>query len=87
MKKVYESSKFKLAILAIGLVADGFAAGEKPRIGVLRFTNSTHAGWWGRTAGSDLQDMLINELAGMKVFDVLERKELDAVLGEQDLGA
>jgi len=41
----------------------------------------------GATAGRDLQDMLIAELAGMKVFNVLERKELDAVLAEQDLGA
>ncbi|MBN2468301.1 MAG: CsgG/HfaB family protein [Deltaproteobacteria bacterium] len=64
----------------------GFA-GEKPRMGVLRFTNDTSAGWWGATAGRDLQDMLIAELAGKKVFNVLERKELDAVLGEQDLGA
>ncbi|HNU72219.1 MAG TPA: CsgG/HfaB family protein [Thermodesulfobacteriota bacterium] len=68
------------------VLTDSFA-GEKPRIGVLRFTNETNAGWWGATAGRDLQDMLINELAGMKCFDVLERKELDAVIGEQDLGA
>ena len=72
-----------LAFLAFG---DAFA-GEKPRLGVLRFTNETNAGWWGATAGRDLQDMLIAELASMKVFDVLERKELDAVISEQDMGA
>lgn len=67
-------------------VTQGFAK-EKPRMGILRFTNDTHAGWWGRTAGRDLQDMLIAEMASMKCFRVLERKELDAVIKEQDLGA
>ena len=62
-------------------------AKEKPRLGVLRFTNNTSAAWWSGTAGRDLQDMLASELASMKVFKVLERKELEAVIGEQDLGA
>jgi curli biogenesis system outer membrane secretion channel CsgG len=31
--------------------------------------------------------MLASELVSTKAFQVLERKELDAVLGEQDLGA
>ena len=57
------------------------------RIGVLRFTNETSAGWWSGNVGRDLQDMLVSELASTKAFQVLERKELDAVLGEQELGA
>jgi curli biogenesis system outer membrane secretion channel CsgG len=61
-------------------------AGEKPRIGVLRFTNETSAGWWSWKVGTELQDMLAAELANTKAFSVLERKEIDAVLGEQDLG-
>ncbi len=60
-------------------------AAEKPRIGVLRFTNHTHAGWWGYTSGTELQDMLIAELASTKAFRVLERQELDKVLSEQKL--
>lgn len=67
-------------------VSETFAA-EKPRMGVLRFTNRTGAYWWSSTAGRELQDMLIAELASMKSFRVLERKELDAVIKEQDLGA
>ena len=62
-------------------------AKEKPRLGVLRFTNNTSAAWWSGTAGRDLQDMLAAELVSMKAFRVLERKELEAVIGEQDLGA
>lgn len=67
--------------------ASGVFAAEKPRLGVLRFTNDTNAGWWKATVGRDLQDMLISELASTKSFQVLERKEIDAVLGEQNLGA
>lgn len=73
-----------LFILIAGVVVDAYAA-EKPRVGVLRFTNHTTASWWGRTAGSELQDMLINELASTKAFSVLERKELDKVISEQKL--
>jgi curli biogenesis system outer membrane secretion channel CsgG len=76
-----------LALCLTLIVSSQGFAGEKPRLGVLRLTNDTNAGWWGRTAGRDLQDMLIAELAAMKCFRVLERKEIDAVLGEQDLGA
>ncbi|MDR2019026.1 MAG: CsgG/HfaB family protein, partial [Syntrophobacterales bacterium] len=64
----------------------GFAQ-ERPRIGVLRFTNHTRAGWWTGSVGQELQDMLAAELAATKSFQVLERREIDAVLGEQDLGA
>lgn len=83
MKKVIIALVFALAFVVFSQAI----AKEKPRIGVLRFTNTTNAGWWGRTAGRDLQDMLIAELASMKTFRVLERKELSAVLGEQNLGA
>jgi curli biogenesis system outer membrane secretion channel CsgG len=75
-----------LIVLCLSLsgAVQAFAA-EKPRIGVLRFTNHTHAGWWGYTSGTELQDMLIAELASTKAFRVLERQELDKVLSEQKL--
>ena len=81
--------KWIIAVLVMMLfvsIAPGFAA-EKPRLGVLRFTNNTSAGWWSGSTGRDLQDMLIAELASIKSFSVLERKELDAVMAEQNLGA
>ncbi|MDA8078319.1 MAG: CsgG/HfaB family protein [Nitrospiraceae bacterium] len=77
---------FVVVLLTVALAAQVFAS-EKPRLGVLRFTNDTNAGWWKASVGRDLQDMLISELASTKAFRVLERKEIDAVLGEQDLGA
>lgn len=77
-----------LIILCLTLVvaAESYAK-EKPRIGVLRFSNETSAGWWSWKVGRELQDMLAAELASTKAFQVLERKEIDAVLGEQELGA
>ncbi|MFH0996956.1 MAG: CsgG/HfaB family protein [Pseudomonadota bacterium] len=77
-------------LLTLGLMVSFFSlsmAAEKPRLGVLRFTNHTSAGWWSGSMGSELQDMLAAELASIGAFQVLERKEIDAVLGEQDLGA
>lgn len=69
------------------LISSQVFAEEKPRLGVLRFTNHTSAGWWSAKVGHELQDMLASELSSTKSFQVLERKEIDAVLGEQDLGA
>jgi len=76
-----------IALCLMLFLASKSMAETKPRIGVLRFTNDTHAGWWKASVGTELQDMLVSELASTKSFQVLERKEIDAVLGEQDLGA
>ncbi len=61
---------------------------EKPRIGVLRFTNQV-AGmyWWHSSVADELQDMLSSELVSTRKFTVLERKEINSVIGEQDLSA
>ena len=79
----------KIIILVLSFIflvnaAELFAA-EKPRIGVLRFTNITHAYWWSSTTASELLDLLINELAATKAFQILERKELGSALSEQQL--
>jgi curli biogenesis system outer membrane secretion channel CsgG len=76
------------AFLALGvfLAAAGPSnAQEKPRVGVLRFTNHTSAGWWSASVGSELSDMLASELVSTRSFQVLDRKDIEAVLGEQDL--
>lgn len=69
----------------VSLSSSAFAE-EKPRIGVLRFTNSANASWWHGGTGSELQDMLIAELAATESFSILERKELDSVISELKLG-
>ena len=79
----------KIILLVLGCLILGSSvmalAVEKPRIGVLRFTNNTHAYWWTGSASSQMQDMLINELVSTKAFQVLERKELSLVLSESGL--
>lgn len=75
------------AILLAGLTQPLAAKGDKIRLGVLRFTNQTSAGWWSASVANELSDMLASELVSTKSFSVLERKEIDAVLGEQDLSA
>ena len=82
MKKVVACIVFCLVFCSMSIAF----AKEKPRLGVLRFTNDTSAGWWSSSVGRDLQDMLSSELVSTKAFQVLERKEIDAVLGEQELG-
>ncbi len=70
-----------VSIVVLSASAVAFAA-EKPRIAVLRFTNHTHAGWWGGGVGDELSDMLTNELASTKAFRILERRELGSVVNE-----
>jgi curli biogenesis system outer membrane secretion channel CsgG len=74
-------------ILLAGLTQPLAAKGDKIRLGVLRFTNQTSAGWWSASVANELSDMLASELVSTKAFSVLERKEIDAVLNEQDLSA
>lgn len=62
------------------------AAAEKPRMAVMRFTNNTNAGWWHSGVGSELSDMLTNELSSTKKFRLVERKEIEKVVSELKFG-
>jgi len=84
--------KLLLTFLTVSLLMAFFcqplsAEGDKLRVGVLRFTNQTAAGWWSGSVATELSDMLASELVSTRAFSVLERNEIDAVLGEQDLSA
>ena len=77
-----------LFTLILSLVASlAIAKDDRPVVAVLEFKNETSAPWWQNGVGRELSDMLSNELLGTGVFKVVERKKLDGVLGEQDLGA
>lgn len=65
--------------------ATALYAAPKPSISVMRFTNNTHAHWWSHNTAAELQDMLINELAATKAFRIMERKELQSAISEQQL--
>ncbi|MGV8059567.1 MAG: CsgG/HfaB family protein [Smithellaceae bacterium] len=77
----------KIALVILGCLILGSAsiafAVEKPRIGVLRFSNNTQSYWWSASTASELQDLLINELAATKAFHVLERQELYLLLEQK----
>jgi curli biogenesis system outer membrane secretion channel CsgG len=81
-----DMKKFLIGLFVLAACCSTAFAGEKPRIGVIRFTNNSHASWWHSGTGSELQDMLIAELASTESFSILERKELDSVIGELKLG-
>jgi len=73
-KKIVLIVAIVLTMTVLGL------AQEKPRVGVLRFTNQTSAGWWSASVANELSDMLASELRSTKAFQILERKEIDSVL-------
>ena len=74
-------------LLFIVSMFQGYAK-EKPRLGVLRFTNKVgQVWWWSSKVATELQDMLASELVSTRAFQVLERNEINAVLSEQDLSA
>ncbi|VAW33588.1 hypothetical protein MNBD_GAMMA01-475 [hydrothermal vent metagenome] len=76
---------FTLALTLLTFIT--IARDDRPVVAVLEFKNETTASWWYSGVGRELSDMLSNELLGTGVFKVVERKKLDAVLTEQDLGA
>jgi curli biogenesis system outer membrane secretion channel CsgG len=49
---------------------------------VLDFQNNTGAGWWRGGTGSELSDLLTNELSATRKFKMLERKKISAVVNE-----
>lgn len=77
-----------LFTLFVTVVANfAMAADDRPVVAVLEFKNETQAYWWQSGVGRELSDMLSNELMNTGVFKVVERRKLDGVLAEQDLGA
>jgi len=74
------------AITASGAVM----AREAPTltIAVIDFTNnSDSASWWHGGVGSQLADVLSNELSATGDFKVIERQKINSVLAEQDLAS
>jgi curli biogenesis system outer membrane secretion channel CsgG len=85
MKKSILISVLILLVISLG---SSVYSQEKPRIGVLRFTNNVGSlSWWHGSVADELQDMLAAELVSAGAFQVLERNEINAVFSEQDLSA
>lgn len=90
MKSILMKARLFLQILlvfAVAVTASAAFAGGKPTMGVDEFRNDTTASWWRRGVGRELAGMLTNELGSTGKFKMVERKKLNSVLREQDLGA
>ena len=79
------------AMLALAVLASGTAmAREAPTltVAVIDFTNNGDSvAWWHGGVGSQLADVLSNELSATGDFKVIERQKINAVLAEQDLAS
>lgn len=73
--------------IGLGMGANAVAKNNGPSVAVIEFGDESGAGWWSGGVGWELSGMLSNELAATKTFKVLERKQIEAVLSEQNLGA
>ncbi len=73
--------------LVIALSGGNALAKGKKVLAVDEFKNSTSASWWRTGVGSELSGMLTNELGASGKFKMVERKKIDSVLREQNLGA
>ncbi len=79
---------FVILTFVLSLGGGTLYAQEKPSLGVLRFTNNVAGiGWWNSRVADELADLLTSELISTRAFQVLERKEIDSVISEQDLSA
>ncbi|MEO7200589.1 MAG: CsgG/HfaB family protein [Dokdonella sp.] len=75
------------ALVVAGFCMSGAAIADRPSIGVSEFKNESGAGWWRGGVGWELSGMLSNELSSTGDFRVVERKKLENVMEEQNLGA
>lgn len=75
------------ACTALALVVSASAAAQnaRPSVAVIDFTNNgSGASWFHGDIGSQLADVLSNELSDTGDFNVVERQKVGAVLNEQD---
>lgn len=93
--RVHETIRRRLALypvamrtllLAALLFASAAPAQDKPVLGVLKLQDETGAMPFQGGVGRVLTNILTNELAARPVFTVVERRRLQAILEEQELG-
>lgn len=63
------------------------ATGKKIRVAVMDFQNNSTWSWWGDRLGEAANDEFVTQLVNSGQFSVIERQKLQAILGEQSLGA
>ena len=75
-------------VVVVSVVAPApVEAQSKVRVAVMNFYNNSTSGYWGDRLGSAAADELATQLVRSGRFSVIERRELEAILAEQDFGA
>lgn len=76
----------KTTILVIFLLAlTVFSVAAKPRIAIIDFEDKSGSAWGSWAIGTGVSDMLATTLFKTGKFDIYERKQMEAILGEQSL--
>jgi curli biogenesis system outer membrane secretion channel CsgG len=76
---------YALCALALAVGAGAAAQGTRPSVAVIDFTNNgSGASWFHGSVGTQLADVLGNELNATGDFNIVERQKVNVALAEQD---
>lgn len=88
MRRYGRMAALLLMLVAVLTAAPTSAfAQAKVRVAVMNFENNSTWAWWGDNLGAAAADELATQLVQSGKYTVLERRELDNILREQNLGA
>lgn len=75
-----------IAILSVAALCTGIALAEKKRVAVMDFEFGSVQRWWDGNwdIGKGIADMLVDELVNEGTYSVIERKQLNTILAEQN---
>lgn len=87
MRSLFRAQILAFAALSAILLAPVTAQSNRPTIAILNFEFGTVQRWWdgNQDIGAGISDLLVDELVNDGSFRIIERKQLDAILAEQDL--
>ena len=87
MRSLFRAPILAFAALSAILLAPVTAQSNRPTIAILNFEFGTVQRWWdgNQDIGAGISDLLVDELVNDGSFRIIERKQLDAILAEQDL--
>ena len=87
MRTTRQLLMFSLLVISIFVSLPLSAQSNRPTIAVLNFEFGSVQQWWSgnQDIGTGISDMLVDELVNTGSFRVIERKQLEAIMAEQNL--
>jgi len=76
-----------VAAMVLFLIQAGSVGAQKPRIAILAFENNSTWSFWGDRLGLAASDEMTTQLVKSGEFSVIERRQIEAILSEQNMGA